>query len=58
MAVEGVPVMIRQIYMDYNIPIVPWEMTVAQVHFFYDPLIDGLIQIQKQAKENRKKNGK
>ena len=44
--------------MDYNIPIVPWEMTVAQVQFFYDALIDGLIQIQKQAKENRKKNGK
>lgn len=44
--------------MDYHIPNIPWEMTVAQVHFFYDPLIDGLIQIQKQAKENRKKNGK
>lgn len=50
--------MIRQIYMDYHISIIPWEMTVAQVHFFYDPLIEGLIQIQKQAKENKKKNGK
>ena len=50
--------MIRQIYMDYHIPIIPWELTIFQVHFFYDALIDGLIQIQKQAKERKKKNGK
>lgn len=50
--------MIRQIYIDYNIPIIPWELTIFQVHFFYDSLIDGLIQIQKQAKESKKKNGK
>lgn len=50
--------MIRQIYMDYHIPIIPWELSIFQVHFFYDALIDGLIQIQKQAKENKKKNGK
>lgn len=54
------PVMIRQIYMDYNLPIMPYDLTFNQVHFFYDPLISGLIKIQKQRKENRRKkaNGK
>lgn len=56
-AVEGVPVMIRQIYMDYHLPILPEDLTMAQVHFFYDALIPGLIKIQKQEKEGNK-NGR
>lgn len=48
--------MIRQIYMDYHLPIMPDDLTLRQVHFFYDPLIEGLIKLQTQMKE--KKNGK
>lgn len=57
-AIEGVPVMIRQIYMDYHLPIMPDNLTMTQVHFFYDALIPGLIKIQKQQKEGKNKNGK
>ncbi|WP_407371491.1 hypothetical protein [Carnobacterium sp.] len=49
--------MIRQIYMDYHLPIMPDDLTMIQVHFFYDALIPGLIKIQQQAKEG-KKNGR
>lgn len=56
-AQEGVPVMIRQIYMDYHLPMMPDDLTLQQVHFFYDALIPGLIKIQKLEKEGRK-NGK
>ena len=56
-AIAGVPVMIRQIYMDYHLPIMPDDLTMIQVHFFYDALIPGLIKIQRQAKEG-KKNGR
>lgn len=55
--VTGVPVMIRQIYMDYHLPLDPWSLTVRQIHFFYDPLIPGLVKLQKNAKEQNK-NGK
>lgn len=57
-AIKGVPVMIRQIYMDYHLPIMPDNLTMQQVHFFYDALIPGLIKIQQQAKEGKRKNGK
>lgn len=50
--------MIRQIYMDYHIPVMPDDLTLRQAHFFYDAMIPGLIEIQKQAKENKRKNGK
>lgn len=56
-AIVGVPVMIRQICMDYNLPIMPDNLTMQQVHFFYDALIPGLIKIQQQEKEG-KKNGR
>lgn len=57
-AIEGVPDMIRQIYMDYHLPIMPDELTMKQVHFFYDARIPALITMQKYRKEMRKKNGK
>lgn len=50
--------MIRQIYMDYHLPIMPDNLTMQQVHFFYDALIPGLIKIQQQAKEGKRINGK
>lgn len=57
-AIEGVPDMIRQIYMDYHLPIMPDNLPMQQVHFFYDALIPGLIKIQQQAKDSKRKNGK
>jgi hypothetical protein len=53
----GVCVAIRQIYSDYHIPIMPCDITLQEIHFFYDALIPGLIEIQKNEKEN-KRHGK
>lgn len=40
----------RQVYMDYNIPISPRDITLEEVRFFYVPLIDSLCRIQKDSK--------
>jgi len=48
---------IRQIYSDYHLPIMPADITLNEIHFFYDALIPGLIEIQKNEKEN-KRHGK
>ena len=53
---SGFPVAIKQIYMDYHLPISPRDITMEEVHFFYDALIPGLIEIQQHKKEM--KNGK
>ena len=50
--------MIRQIYMDYHLPIMPDDLTMQQVHFFYDARIPEVIKMQKWAKERGRKNGK
>lgn len=42
--------------MDYNLPLNPFEMTIRQIRFFYDPMIDGLAKIQREQKE--RENGK
>lgn len=47
--------MVRQVYMDYHLPINPNDITLKELHFFYDSLISGLIKMQKRAKEE---NGK
>lgn len=57
-AIVGVPVMIRQIYIDYNLPINPDDLTLEQVHFFYDARIQILAKMQKLEKERKNKNGK
>ena len=51
--VEHIGVMIRQIYSDYHLPIQPQDLSMKDLHFWYDPLIPGLIELQKQAKENK-----
>jgi hypothetical protein len=38
----------RQIYTDYNIGIEPEKITLEQVRFFYNPMIDSLCKIQKE----------
>ena len=51
--VENIGVMIRQIYSDYHLPIQPQDLSMKDLHFWYDPLIPGLIDLQKAAKENK-----
>jgi hypothetical protein len=48
---------IRHIYADYHVPIMPRAITWQGIHFFYDALIPGLIEIQKNERDN-KKHGK
>lgn len=51
--VEYIGVMIRQIYSDYHLPVQPQDLSMKDLHFWYDPLIPGLIDLQKQAIENK-----
>lgn len=53
--VEHLGVMIRQIYSDYHLPMPPQDLSMKDLHFWYDPLIPGLIELQRQAKENRQR---
>lgn len=46
--------MIRQIYVDYHLPVSPWKMSVDEVLFWYEPLVPSLIQMQKKMKDNRR----
>lgn len=43
--------MIRQIYSDYHLPTNPMELSLEEIHFWYDPLVPGLLRMQKQVKE-------
>ena len=56
--VEYLGVMIRQIYSDYNLPILPQDLSMSDLHFWYDALIPGLIELQKQERENKRNAGK
>ena len=47
-----------QIYIDYaSLPSIR-EITLDEVKFFYKPLIDGLIELQKAKKKAESKRGK
>jgi len=50
---DHLDIMIRQIYSDYHLPIQPQDLTMKDLHFWYDSLIPGLIELQKQAKQNK-----
>ena len=45
-AVAGVPVMIREIYQNYHLPMRPQELSLDDIKFWYEPLIPGLIKMQ------------
>lgn len=49
----GVGVMIREIYQNYHLPMLPQTLTVAEIRFWYDPLIPSLIEMQKAAKREK-----
>ncbi len=51
LGIEWVSYQMRQIYMDYNLPINPSEITLDEVRFFYLPLIENLCKIQKEMKK-------
>lgn len=55
---SGIGTALRQIYSDYHLPIMPQDLTLGQIHFWYDALIPGLIEIQKSTKEAKKNHGK
>lgn len=42
----GVPVMIREIYQNYHLPMMPQSLTLDEIRFWYDPLIPSLIKMQ------------
>jgi hypothetical protein len=53
----GVNVQMTQIYIDYaSLPSIR-DITLEEVRFFYRPLIDGLIEIQKAKIKADKNNG-
>lgn len=42
----GVPVMIRDIYQNYHLPMNPQSLSLREIHFWYDQLIPSLIKMQ------------
>jgi len=53
----GINVQMTQIFIDYASMVSPREITVDEIQRFYNPLIDGLIELQK-AKAKAGKSGK
>jgi hypothetical protein len=41
-----------QVYADYSPGISPREITLEEIRFFYEPLIETLCKVQKAAKKN------
>lgn len=54
-AIAGVPVMIREIYTTYHLPMKPGELSLNEVRFWYEPLIPELIKMQKASKNKKLK---
>ena len=48
--------MTLQIYSDYNLPILPKDLDWDTMRYFYDPMVENLLKMQKIGKD--KKNGK
>ena len=43
--------MIREVYQNYHLPMMPQSLTLRELRFWYDPLIPGLIKMQRTEKE-------
>lgn len=54
-AVRGVGVMIREIYQNYHLPMNPKDLSLEDLHFWYDPLIPCLIDMQENVMKQRQK---
>jgi hypothetical protein len=40
----------RQVYTDYSICIHPHDVTIDEIRFFYNPMIESICEIQKKSK--------
>ena len=47
--------MIREIYTTYHLPMRPGELSLAEVRFWYEPLIPELLKMQKASKNKKLK---
>lgn len=47
---ELVTIWMLQVYQDYHLPISPREITIDELRFFYEPLVDGIIDVQRMGK--------
>ena len=47
--------MIREIYQNYYLPVKPGELTIWDLHFWYDPIMPSLLEQQKNLQKQRKK---
>ena len=55
-AFDGIPVMIREIYQNYHLPMKPDELSLEDLLFWYEPLVPSLIRMQKELKKNKNRN--
>jgi len=55
--IGGINTQLTQIYIDYaSLPSIR-EITLDEIFFFYRPLIDGLVELQKAKASKARKNG-
>ena len=51
---EAAQLMVLQIYTDYHLPIMPQDLTWEMMEYFYLPLRDNLMKIQRNANKEKK----
>jgi hypothetical protein len=44
-----------QVYTDYSINIPPSDITIEEIRFFYNPMIESLCKLQKEAGKQKRK---
>ena len=54
-AAWGVGVMIREVYQNYHLPMPPYALTLAEIRWWYEPLIPSLCEMQRAAKRSKEK---
>jgi len=55
--IGGINTQLTQIYIDYaSLPSIR-DITLDEISFFYRPLIDGLVELQKAKASKARKNG-
>ena len=50
LGIGGVLSQLRQIYMDYSLAVSFRDIAIDEIHFFYEPLIEGLMKLQRDTK--------
>lgn len=54
-AAAGAGLMLREIYQHYHLPMMPDTLTLEDLRFWYDPLIESLAEMQRSARDGRRK---